>query len=126
MCAILILGVSLVALTQGIAAALRSAKDSEVQAAAALFAAGRIETMRADGIVVNGELDGEGDGALSQCRWVESVTSTDLDGLHRVRVAIEHSLTGKTIYELETLLFDPPVLDTAAPTNPRRRERRQP
>jgi prepilin-type N-terminal cleavage/methylation domain-containing protein len=112
MCAILVLGVSLVALTQGIGSALRSTKESEIQTAAALFAAGRIELMRADGFVIDGELDGDGDGALSNCHWTESVTSTDVEGLHHVKVSIEQIASGKTIYELETLLFDPPVLST--------------
>ena len=48
MCAILILGVGLVGFTQAITTALGSSKDSEMQTTAALFAAGRIESLRAD------------------------------------------------------------------------------
>src|SRR5882762_5584731 len=48
MCAILILGIGLVGLTQGITAALQSSKESELQTTAALLAAGQIETLRAD------------------------------------------------------------------------------
>jgi prepilin-type N-terminal cleavage/methylation domain-containing protein len=127
MCAILVLGVSLVALTQGIGSALRSTKESEIQTAAALFAAGRIELMRADGFVIDGELDGDGDGALSNCHWTESVTSTDVEGLHHVKVSIEQIASGKTIYELETLLFDPPVLSTdpASTTKDKRKDRQR-
>ena len=58
MCAILILGISLVGLTQGITAALRSSKESELQTTAALIAAGQIETLRAEGFVIDGETEG--------------------------------------------------------------------
>jgi len=108
MCAILILGVALVGLTQGITAALRAGKESELQTTAALLAAGQIETLRADGFVIDGETDGDGEGELSLYHWKQSVTSTRLDGLHEVEVIVEHARTGKTIYELRTLLFDPP------------------
>jgi len=49
MCAVAILGVALVGLTQGITTALGSNKESELQTTAALLAAGRIETLRAEG-----------------------------------------------------------------------------
>src|SRR5213595_2971370 len=58
MCAILILGIGLVGLTQGITAALRSSKETEVQTAAAFIAAGQIETLRADGIITDGVTEG--------------------------------------------------------------------
>jgi len=60
MVAILILGVALAGLTHGITTALASSKDSELQATAALFAAGKIETLRAEQDVENGETDGDG------------------------------------------------------------------
>ena len=109
MCAILILGVGLVGLTQGITAALQSGKESELQTTAALLAAGQIETLRADGIVIDGETDGDGDGDLSLYHWKQSVTSTRVEGLHEVEIVVENSKTGRTIYELRTLLFDPPA-----------------
>ena len=109
MCAILILGVGLVVLTQGITGALKSSKESELQTTAALLAAGRIETLRADGIIIDGETDGDGPEGLSLYHWKESITSTRIDGLHEVEVVVENSNTGKTIYELKTMLFDPPV-----------------
>ena len=113
MCAILILGVGLVGLTQGIATALKSSKESELQTTAALLAAGQIETLRADGFVIDGETDGDGDGDLSLYHWKQSVTSTRIEGLHEVEVVVENSKTGKTIYELKTLLFDPPISSVA-------------
>lgn len=109
MCAILILGIGLVGLTQGLTVALQSGKESELQTTAALLAAGQIETLRADGFVTDGETDGDGDGSLSLYHWKQSVTGTRIEGLHEIVVVVEHSKTGKLIYELRTLLFDPPL-----------------
>jgi Tfp pilus assembly protein PilV len=109
MCAILILGVGLVGLTQGIAAALRSSKESEVQTSAALIAAGQIETLRAEGYVMDGETEGDCDDDLSLYHWKQSITSAGIDGLHEVAVVVENSKSGQSIFELRTLLFDPPL-----------------
>ena len=107
MCAILILGIALVGLTMGITTALSSNKESEVQTAAALIAAGQIETLRADGYVTDGETEGECGGGLSLYRWKQSITGTSIDGLHEVSVDVENAKSGKSIFELKTLLFDP-------------------
>jgi prepilin-type N-terminal cleavage/methylation domain-containing protein len=112
MCAILILGIGVVGLTHGITAALGSSKESELQTTAALIAAGRIETLRAEGYLIDGVTEGEGGAGLSLYHWKETVTSTAIDGLHEVEVVVENSSSGKTIYELRTLLFDPPLLST--------------
>lgn len=128
MCAILILGVGLVGLTQGITAALQSGKESELQTTAALLAAGQIETLRADGIVMDGETDGDGDGDLSLYHWKQSVTSTRIEGLHEVEIVVENSKTGKTICELRTLLFDPPassILDESTGKKDKKKEGRK-
>ena len=109
LCAVLILGVGLVGLTQGLTVALQSGKESELQTTAALLAAGRIEILRAEGFVVDGETDGEGEGTLSLYHWKQSVGRMRIEGLHEVTVVVENSKTGKAIYELRTLLFDPPV-----------------
>lgn len=108
MCAILILGIGLVGLTQGIAAALRSNKESELQTTAALFAAGVLETLRAEGYVIDGTTEGECGEGLAQYQWKQLVTSSSIDGLHEVTVEIQSSKTGQAIYELRTLLFEPP------------------
>jgi len=108
MCAIMILGIALVGLTQGITTALSSSKESELQTTAALIAAGKIEMLRADGYVLDGTTEGEGGEGLSLYRWKRSVTATTVDGLHDVSVVVEDSKTGTPIYELRTLLFDPP------------------
>jgi len=108
MCAIIILGIALVGLTQGTTTALSSSKESELQTTAALIAAGKIEVLRAEGYVLDGITEGEGGEGLSLYRWKQSITSTSLDGLHEVTVVVENSKTGTAIYELRTLLFDPP------------------
>ena len=113
MCAILVLGIALVGLTEGITTALSSSKDSELQTAAALLAAGQIETLRAEGYLTDGTTDGECGEALPRCRWKQSITSTSINGLHEVEVVVENSKSGQAIYELRTLLFDPPG-DTAS------------
>jgi prepilin-type N-terminal cleavage/methylation domain-containing protein len=108
MIAILILGVAIVGLTQGITTALGSTKESELQTTAALFAAGQIELLRAEGGLVDKETDGECGGGLELYHWKQTVTSTQIDGLHEVAVTIESTRDGKPIYELRTFLFERP------------------
>ena len=128
-CAILILGIALVGLTQGITTALTSSKESEIQTTAALLAAGRIETIRADGFVTDGEDEGDGDQGLSLYHWRQSFTSTSIDGLHDVKLVVENSKSGQEIYELRTLLFDAPAassLDTVKdPKDSKKRKDRE-
>ena len=107
MCAILILGIAIAGLTQGITGALGSSKESELQTAAALIAAGRIETLRAEGYVIDGVEQGEFGEGLALYRWEQTITATSIDGLHEVLVVVENAKSGQTIYELRTLLFDP-------------------
>ncbi len=109
MCAILILGVALAGLTQGITTALASSKESELQTTAALYAAGLIETLRARGDLIDGETEGDCGEALPLYRWKQSVAAAGIDGLHEVDVVVEHAKTGQPIYELRTLLFQPPA-----------------
>ena len=107
MCAILILGVAMVGLTTGITTALSSGKESELQTTAALLASGQIEMLRADGILIDGVEDGEGGEGLTLYRWRRSIASTPIDGLHEVTVTVGNVKSGKAIYELRTLLFEP-------------------
>jgi prepilin-type N-terminal cleavage/methylation domain-containing protein len=106
LCAIFILGVGLVGLTHGIATALTSSKEAELQTAAALIAAGQIETLRADGFVIEGTTEGSCGEGLSLYRWKQIATKTSLDGLYDIQVVVENSNTGKEIYTLRTLMFD--------------------
>jgi len=106
--AISVLAVAVVGLTEGITLALQSNKESELQSTAALYAAGLIETLRAEGGVTDGDEDGDCGEGLALYRWKESVTAAGIDGLHHVKVVIENAKTEKTIYELESLLFEAP------------------
>lgn len=106
MCAILVLGIGLAGLTQGITQALSSSKESEMQTAAVLIASGQIEALRTDGFLEEGDTEGELTGALSLYRWKQSITTTPIDGLYEVKVRVDHAESGATLYELQTLLFD--------------------
>jgi prepilin-type N-terminal cleavage/methylation domain-containing protein len=131
LCAILILGVALAGLTQGLTTALSSHKDSELQTTAALLAASQIEMLRAEGGLTDGaETEGECGAGFSLYHWRQSINPAGLDGLHEVTVTIEHAKTKKPIYELQTLLFEAPdSLTTEEPANkksPGARRRRGP
>jgi prepilin-type N-terminal cleavage/methylation domain-containing protein len=128
--AISILAIAVVGLTEGITLALRSNKESEQQSTAALYAAGLIETLRAEGDFEDGDRDGDCGEGLSLYHWKESIAAAGIDGLHHVNVVIENTKSGKTIYELETLLFQAPEDTTTSSSTTRRdqtgaRRRRQ-
>lgn len=130
LCAIVVLGVGIVGLTQGLTTALSASKESELQSEAALLAAGRIETLRADGYYIDGTEEGDGEEGLDQFHWEQTISRTDLEGLHEVSVAVRLGQSGKQIYELRTLLFDPPASSTEdsrdrrGTTDSKRRDRR--
>jgi prepilin-type N-terminal cleavage/methylation domain-containing protein len=110
LCAILIMGFGIAGLTFGISTALISSKESELQTTAALIAAGRVELLRADGFILEGEEEGGFTGGLAMYRWRQSVLpSREIDGLYEVIVVVEHSDTEQSLYELRTLVFDPPI-----------------
>ena len=106
--AIVILSIALVGLAHGITTALGSSKESEFQTTAAMFAAGVIENLRAEGELTDGQMEGTCGEELPLYRWTQSVSGAGVDGLHEVDVAIQNTRTGQTIYELRTLLFEPP------------------
>lgn len=108
MVAILILGIALVAMAHGITTALESSKDSELQTTAALLAAEKIETLRAEGGLENGESDGDGGAGLEAYRWTRTITGTEIQGLYDVDVVVESAQDNRQIYELKTLLFEAP------------------
>jgi Tfp pilus assembly protein PilV len=107
MVAILILGIAVVGLVHGITTALASSKESELQTVAALFAQGKIEQLRAEGILEDGEDEGGCGTILALYSWKQSITGTDIPGLHEVDVVVQHAQTQRGIYELKTLLFEP-------------------
>jgi prepilin-type N-terminal cleavage/methylation domain-containing protein len=108
MVAVVILAIALVGLTQGITTALASSKESELQTTAALFAAGQIELLRAGKDLTDGTDNGDCGAGLPLYHWKQTVSPTDIDGLHEVDVVIENTQTGAEIYELKTLLFSIP------------------
>jgi prepilin-type N-terminal cleavage/methylation domain-containing protein len=120
LCAVLILGVALTGLVEGVTAGLSSNKESEVETVAALFAAGQIETIRAEGDLRDGTTDGDCGEGLELYRWQQTVSPAGLDGLHEVTVAVENAKSGKTIYELRTLLFEMPDDSTASSSKTKR------
>ena len=131
MCAILILGIALVGLVQGINTALLSNKDAELQTTAALLAAGQIESLRADAFgIEDGETEGSPGDEMPLYQWRQTVTSTEIEGLHEVKVVVENQKTGKAIYELQTLIFERPLVteeeEKSRKDKEKKRERRRP
>ena len=122
MLAILILGTGLVGLTQGITAALRASKESELQTKAALFASGQIETLRAESFIVEGDTDGDCGPGLENYTWQQTVKPAGLEGLFDVQVIVRESETAKEVYALRTLLFDMPLSTTEEDTATKRKD----
>jgi general secretion pathway protein I len=108
MVAILILAIALTGLTAGITTALSCSKESELQTTAALFASGQIELLRAETDWTDGTEQGDCGATLPLYRWRQTVSPTDVDGLHEVDVVVENAHTGEEIYELKTMLFQIP------------------
>lgn len=108
LCALVILGVGLVGVTQGITLSLHSSKDAEHYTTAVLLAAGKLETIRTEGYLTSGEDDGEFGDAFPQLSWKQNVKETSLDGLYEVEVTIELRDSDRVVYELRTFLFDMP------------------
>ena len=126
--AVLILGIALVGLTEGMTSALTSSKASETQTTAAMLAAGQIETLRAAGSYENGETEGDFGDEFPQYHWAQTIANADISGLYDVDVVIEDSRTGKTLYDLRTMLFELPQGTNSVSHSQRpghRREREQ-
>jgi len=114
--AVAILSIALVGLAHGISTALGSSKEAEWQTTAAMYAAGLIENLRAEGGLIDGQTEGDCGAELPMYRWTESITAAGIDGLHQVDVSILNSRSGREIYALRTLLFEVPE-DTADSKN---------
>jgi prepilin-type N-terminal cleavage/methylation domain-containing protein len=106
--AVAILSIAMVGLAHGISTALGSSKEAELQTTAAMYAAGLIENLRAETGIKDGQLEGDCGAELPLYRWTESVSGAGIDGLHEVAVSILSTRTGREIYTLRTLLFEPP------------------
>lgn len=109
LCAVAILGIAVLGLTRGLTTGLIASKEAQLQTTASLIAASRIEMLRADGFLEEGTDQGDMSGDLANYRWKQTIAPTDIRGLYDVTVRVENSKSDKLIYELETLLFDPPA-----------------
>jgi prepilin-type N-terminal cleavage/methylation domain-containing protein len=121
LCAILVLGIGMVGLTQGLSSALAASKEVEWQTAAALLAAGRMETIRAEGYLTEGVEEGEEEKG-SPFQWQQTITATSIPGLHEVSVVVQRRGSEKPLYELRTLLFDPPLETDSSRAGDRRKD----
>jgi prepilin-type N-terminal cleavage/methylation domain-containing protein len=124
MVAVLILAIAITGLTAGISTALRCSKESELQATAALFAAGQIELIRATSGWADGSDDGDCGATLPRYHWRQTIRPTGLDGLHEVDVVVENAQTGQSIYELKSLLFQIPEDSQKKDRSPKSRNHR--
>jgi prepilin-type N-terminal cleavage/methylation domain-containing protein len=124
MCAILIMGVALVALTRALTTALASTKDSEVQTTIVALAAGQIETLRAGAVLTDDTTEGDFGDSFPKYKWQQTVAPGDLDGLHQVDVVVEDSKSGAALFKLTTLLFDSDYPSTSA-SDAKQKERNQ-
>lgn len=115
--AVLVLAVALTGMIQGVTTALSSTKEAELQTVAAMFAVGRVETLRAEGGLQDGTTQGDCGEGLELYRWQQTLRPAALEGLHEASVVIESVQSGKTIYELKTLLFEVPEDLQLASTN---------
>ena len=106
--AVAIMSIALVGLAHGITTALSSSKDSELQTTAAMYAAGLIENLRAQGGITDGQTQGDCGDEMPLYRWTVSVSAAGVDGLHQIEAAIQNTHSGQEIYTLQTLLFEPP------------------
>ena len=120
LCALLILGVALTGLVQGVTTGLSSTKESELQTVASLFAAGKMETLRAEGDLSDGTTQGDCGQDLELYRWQQTISPTQINGLHDVTVVVENAKTGQSLYELRTLLFEVPEDNRPSSSNNRR------
>ena len=125
MIALLIMGVALVGLVQATTTAISSSKESEIQTTASLLASGRIERLQADGELEDGETDGDWGDDFPNYAWTQTISPTDLKGLHEIKVTIENPRTGKQLYELRTMLFEvPPVTEDETASKDKKRKQK--
>ena len=121
--AVAILSIALVGLAHGISTALGSSKEAEWQTTAAMYAAGLIENLRAEGGIVDGQTEGDCGAELPMYRWTESIAPAGVDGLHQVDVSILNSRSGREIYALRTLLFEVPADSDSKSKDPKSKKK---
>ena len=106
--ATLLLGVAIVALTEGISVALRSSKSAERHTVAVLLAESQLELIRTDSFLSAGSDEAECE-LFPGYRYEQEIEERDdYDGLYSVRVSVFHGDSDVPLFGLETLLFDGP------------------
>lgn len=105
LCAILILGVSLVGMVEGITASLSATKESEILTTAALLASGKMETLRCESVLKDGSEDGDWGKGFSAFRFRQTIAATEHEGLHDVTVSVLHGKSSVPVYELRTMIY---------------------
>ena len=103
MCAILLLGVGIASLTQGINTALKSSKESEQQTTAVWMASGLVEMLRTKESLETGITTGKED--RTAYAWQQSIQTSAIEGLYDIEIIITEAQTDKAIYILKTKLF---------------------
>ncbi|MFN0057969.1 MAG: prepilin-type N-terminal cleavage/methylation domain-containing protein [Planctomycetota bacterium] len=115
-----ILGITMVGLTEGMSQALRSSREMEDHTRAVLLAQAHLEALRAERRLSASERDGEVTDD-PRYRFRERIESTELDGLYHVSLAIELKANRRLLYQLDTLLFEQPFESTASSSSSERR-----
>ena len=124
-CALLVLGIGVVGITEGLALGVRTSKEAESQTAASLLAASRIEFLRADKILIAGVENGAFEPPFSRFVWRQTVTETQIRGLYDVRVEVFRPPGTQQLGELQTLLFERPTDALYPPSATEQRRERE-
>ena len=111
---LLILGVGIIGILEGLTLSYHTSRDSEGRTAAALLASARLELLRAEGILVAGEDEGDFGEGYEGWTWRESILETPTEGLHEVTVSVHRAPGKEKVHELRTLLYDMPYLGVTA------------
>jgi len=107
---LLILGMGIVGISQGLALSYVSSRTAESRTAAALLASARLELIRSEGMILAGEDEGDFGAGYDGWTWKETIIETPIEGLHEVAVSVHRAPAGEKVYELRTLLYDMPWL----------------
>ena len=105
LCALTVLGVAVVGITEGITLSLRMVKEAEYQSVAALLASGRMDIIHADGYFLEGETEGDFGDDFPLYAWRQSIVASSTPSLYEVTVSVDLAASGKQLLELKTLLF---------------------
>ncbi len=108
LCAVLVMGVALVGLTEGITVSLRLGKEAEYHTSAVLLATGRMETVRAEGDFIAGETTGNFGQDFPLYGWQQTIREAGLRGLYELRVEVVLDATKELLFALDTFLFQMP------------------